>query len=179
MINTLFTIVVLIGLVLVYTLLNKFFFKKKKFEVANDSMRFLALFFDLMIFNIIVLGGGFLYFLIRGEVKSHVLGYIDVIVNKTGYGKLRYDWFLLELKIMLGYFVYAVIMESISTKGTFGKQFVKIKLDTQMTFFKSVIRNVVKLLSIALFPVMIMFSRRSEDRKWLHDRISGTRIIKK
>lgn len=177
MVNTIITLITLITLLLIYSLLNKFYFKKKKYGVANDSMRFLAFFFDMMIFNIIILGGGFLYFLFRGELKSHVLVYIGDIVNKSGYGKLRLDWFELEMKLFVIYILYSILMELISKKGTFGKQFLKIEFEKKGTWYCVLARNILKPLSIFVWPIAIIIAKRNEERQWPHDLVCNKNLL--
>lgn len=178
MINTFITLIIIIAFLLIYSLLNKFYFKKKKFGVANDSMRFLAFFFDMMIFNIITLGGGFLYFLFRGEIKSHVLTYIDDVVNKSGYGKLRHDWLELEVKLFVLYIIYSILMELLSKKGSFGKQFVKIEFEKKGSWLCVLTRNILKPLSILCWPIAIIFAKGNENRVWPHDLICEKNLLK-
>lgn len=158
--------------------MNKFFFKKKKYGVANDSMRFLAFFFDLMLFNVITLGGGFLYFLFRGQIKSHVLAYIDDIVNVYGYGKLRTDWFNLEVKLFMLYIIYSIVMELFSKKGSLGKRFMKIEFEKKGAWYCVVMRNLIKPLSIAGWPIAIIVAKRSPERQWPHDLVCKKNILK-
>ncbi len=179
MINTLITLLILIAFLLIYSLLNKFYFKKKKYGVANDSMRFLAFFFDMMMFNIVTLGGGFFYFLFRSEIKSHVLAYIDDIVNKSGYGKLRLDWFELEVKLFIIYLLYAMIMEGVSKKGTLGKQFVKIEFEKKHSLVSVIVRNLLKPISLLVWPIAIIVSKGSHNRRWPHDLVCRKNLVVK
>ncbi len=179
MINTAITFIIIIAFLLIYSLLNKFYFKKKKYGVANDSMRFLAFFFDMMIFNIITLGGGFLYFLFRGEIKSQVLVYIDDIVNKSGYGKLRHDWLEFEIKLFAIYMLYSMLMEGVSKKGSFGKQFLKIGYDRKHSILCVIVRNLLKPISFLVWPIGIIVSKSSPNRRWPHDLVCKENLVLK
>lgn len=150
---------------------------KKKFGVANDSMRAMAWFFDLQLMHFIVTVGLLIYLMFTGQLKM-IVDYISDVVNVSGYGKLRMDWLYLEVKLTIVYMIYSTIMESIGVKGTLGKRYLKIQFEKPLGVYKSIIRNLIKPLSIVFWPLLIVVSKMSVDRMWLHDRIVGSRILK-
>ena len=178
MIRSIIIFLILTALAFIVTLLNKFFFKQKRHDAATDSMRALAFFFDMQLFHFIVFIVGSIVLLIQGTFKDSLLGYLSDVINVSGYAKLRADWFVLEVKLLLVYIIYATIMETISAKGTIGKQVLGIKFDQKIDLIPVVIRNLLKPISIVLWPIMIVLSKLSADRQWLHDRVSGSKIIK-
>ena len=169
-------VLLVIAILLVYVLLNKFFFVNKKFGVANDSMRALAWFYDLQLMHVIATVMLLIYLLFTGQLKV-IMYYISDVVNVSGYGKLRMDWFYLEIKFMVVYMIYSTIMESFGVKGTLGKRYVKIVFEEPLGIQKSIIRNLLKPLSIVFWPLLIVVSKMSIDRKWLHDHVVGSKII--
>lgn len=178
MIRSIIIFLILTALAFIVMLLNKFFFKQKRHDAATDSMRALAFFFDLQLFHILVFMVGAIVLFFQGTLIESLLGYLSDVVNVSGYGKLRADWFVLEVRLLVVYVVYATIMEIISDKGTLGKQVLGIKLEKKVGALAVVVRNLLKPLSIVFWPIMIVLSKLSADRQWLHDRVSGTKIIK-
>lgn len=175
--QTLLVILITVAIALIYRLLSKFFFVKKAHNASSGSLRALAWFFDMKLIHILALIIGVLILIVKRDFSS-VLDYVSDILNIHGYGKLRADWFMLECYFLGIYMIYAIIMESISVRGTFGKRFVKIKFDEKVNVFSVILRNILKPLSIVFWPFLIVVSKLSKDRLWLHDRISGTKVVR-
>lgn len=79
-------------------------------------------------------------------------------------------------------FIYSIIMESSSRQGTFGKSFLGLKITDEqglpITFSRSLIRNLSKLLSTATLGIGYLSGFFDKRQQCLHDKLAGTLVVK-
>lgn len=84
--------------------------------------------------------------------------------------------------IPLAKMIYSTIMEASSRQGSYGKVLMGLKVSDEqglpITFSRSVVRNLSKLLCIATLGLGYMMGFFDKRQQCLHDRIAGTLVIK-
>jgi uncharacterized RDD family membrane protein YckC len=94
----------------------------------------------------------------------------------------KYDSVFLPLFQALGLVVYSSVMESSKLQGTFGKWFVRFKVTdmelNRISFFRALLRNSIKLVSIASIVGVFMIDA-TVRRQALHDLIAKTILVRR
>ena len=79
-------------------------------------------------------------------------------------------------------FIYSIVMESSTRQGTWGKVLMGLKVSDEkgnpITFSRSLVRNLSKILSTATLGLGFMMGFFDKRQQCLHDRIAGTVVIK-
>ena len=118
----------------------------------------------------------FIIFAIYCVIATVVVLFIDekqlrIIVSLAGLGIVP------EAK-----FIYSIVMESSTRQGTWGKVLMGLKVSDEkgnpITFSRSLVRNLSKILSTATLGLGFMMGFFDKRQQCLHDRIAGTVVIK-
>ena len=118
----------------------------------------------------------FIIFAIYCVIATVVVLFIDekqlrIIVSLAGLGIVP------EAK-----FIYSIVMESSVRQGTWGKVLMGLKVSDEkgnpITFSRSLVRNLSKILSTATLGLGFMMGFFDKRQQCLHDRIAGTVVIK-
>ena len=176
--KTLIYIVIIVSSLTIYKVVSSLYGKNKGYNIASNSLRALAWFYDMMLLHIILILFFCFYYLFQGVFKEKVVGYISYIVNEVGYGQLRSDWLDLEIKLFILYILYSFIFEAFSKKGTIGKRVLRIEFEQNMGVIRALVRNGGKVFSVLLLPVSLIISRVSSQRFWPHDLIFKIKLTK-
>lgn len=109
---------------------------------------------------------------------------IDLILFiPTGYG---FSTFITSDMMLYGilaclYVLYNTALEATSWKGSLGKRLLAVKVegvnDYGTTWWRGLLRNSLKFLSLALLFTGFLMIRFSAKRQGLHDRLSGSVVI--
>ena len=118
----------------------------------------------------------FIIFAIYCVIATLIVLFIDqkqlrIIVSLAGLGIVP------EAK-----FIYSIVMESSTRQGTWGKVLMGLKVSDEkgnpITFSRSLVRNLSKILSTATLGLGFMMGFFDKRQQCLHDRIAGTVVIK-
>ena len=118
----------------------------------------------------------FIIFAIYCVIATVIVLFIDqkqlrIIVSLAGLGIVP------EAK-----FIYSIVMESSTRQGTWGKVLMGLKVSDEkgnpITFSRSLVRNLSKILSTATLGLGFMMGFFDKRQQCLHDRIAGTVVIK-
>ena len=161
--------------VYIYFLFKRFFFVKQSYGVPSLTQRAFAFLLDFFLVNFafFLLSTVYLYF--SGEMHEIVNNYITM-VKKQGTQRFYYDWRFVEFYLLILTLVLSFVSEFLF-KTTIGKKAVGLNIAGETGFVNVLTRNVLKLVSVLLAPVLFMFSRTNKKGKWLHDLISRTEVI--
>lgn len=90
---------------------------------------------------------------------------------------------LLQLIILVGYYVYFAAMESSSYQATVGKIALGIQVTdlngNRVSFGRALGRNVAKILSSLILLIGYIMAAFTERKQGLHDMIAGTLVVKR
>jgi uncharacterized RDD family membrane protein YckC len=90
---------------------------------------------------------------------------------------------VVQLLILVGYYVYFAAMESSSYQGTVGKIAIGIQVTdlngNRVSFRRALGRNLLKILSTLILLIGYLLAAFTERKQALHDMIAGTLVVKR
>lgn len=142
--------------------------------------RFVAFYIDLVIIRLFFLPTtfyGFNFFLsLLNNQRSIQQDYSNLNTN------FRYEIIISWLVYLLVFVLYSSFLESSKLKSTIGKWFMRYKVlnrqNEKISFFKALLRNILKIASIASV-IGVGIIDIFDSRQALHDILAGTKVRKK
>lgn len=159
---------------------KKNFYQKKEHLYSSNTKRAFALLLDFTILNAL----NFLYILLKvmlDEVyRQEFSVFADYVFHHAGTGLA--GWFLrTQLKLLLFYSVYSLIFEITPLRSTFSAYHMGLKVTNidgkEVSIGQVILRNIIKPISILLWPVFAVISNLNRSRSWIHDLLSKTAVI--
>jgi uncharacterized RDD family membrane protein YckC len=128
-------------------------------------------------FHYVGFGIRFVAYLIDG----FILGIIRWIVALFfGFGSMGFGWDLIWFGSLFS-FIYFVLMESSANQASIGKQLMRIKVvdenGQRMDLSKSIIRNLMKMVSAAILLIGFIMVIFDERKRALHDMVAHTFVV--
>lgn len=115
------------------------------------------------------------------RLLAHNLDLLVLLIPAYGLSYLIPDDLILYITLFIIYILYNSILEAGDWQGTLGKKAVNIQVtgtvNNEKSLKRSLIRNLMKFLSLSLLFsgfIMISFNRKNQA---LHDKISGSVVI--
>ena len=137
----------------------------------------LAFFFDMAILHFLVVFTTLIYGVVTGTIKDGVNEYI-LLIKDVGKERLYYDIRYFEFVLVIIYAVYSFIME-FAFRGSLGKMAMRIKVSSDNRFFSALVRSVVKIGVVYLWPIALLLSKCNSKRRWIQDYIGNAQIVYK
>jgi uncharacterized RDD family membrane protein YckC len=170
LVSSILIISISIAIAFLWMYMKKYYFVKKEFGVAPNSTRVFAFLAEMTVLNVF----NFMFILVKfffiTAYKIEFQAFAQSVFN-TGDGLGDWFWYN-QGKLFLIYLVYCIISESIAQESFFSK-FLGLRLlqdkSSKPRFISVLIRNVLKPVTLILFPISLMFSYCTAKRKWLHD----------
>lgn len=159
---------------------RKKFFVNKNYFAAPNTTRVFAFLADMTVFNSL----NFIFilskFLLVPEYRPEFQAFADHVFHNAGRG--LGEWFYLnQIKLFTIYCFYSLITEMSPLRATLMGSFFGLNIEVEEgrnVYLAILVRNILKPFSLVLFPVLMLLSYFNSDRKWLHDSISKTKVLR-
>lgn len=178
MINYILAFFIGVLYVFIFLFCRKVFFKTLQKGYGTPSKRFFAFFIDVLIMYLALILWLLFNLIFKEEFRKEAGEYISGIVAQ---GETYYvqDFNALSLKLFVVYFLYSLVMQLLPTKATLSQRWLDLKVSTTGSygFLSIIIRNLLKIPTIVLWPVTYVLSRTNDKGKWLHDVISQSEVL--
>lgn len=146
-------------------------------HLADRGKRFAAYLFDIIPIVIIVFITFYIFFGFD-ETLDRYFNRGDDIEPRIYFLHQR-NW-IRDISFLV-WMAYCIIMESSVRQATFGKSAMGIKVvdasGNRLTFGKSFIRNITKILSLAVFAVGFIWILFDKKKQGWHDKLSKTYVV--
>jgi hypothetical protein len=169
-----FTITIAFAVAFIIVYARKYFFKPKGYYIASNSSRAFALIADFLFLNTV----NIVYKLVKVFLDPVYRGQFQTFAEKVfhGGGYEIGQWFWRTQTVLLSvYFLYSLISELLF-KSTPAGYFLGLRLENSNPA-RIVIRNLLKPLSIIIWPVAMILSKFNSNRMWIHDLVSKIHVI--
>jgi len=169
-----------ISFIIVYGRRN--FFKKKDHIYSSNTKRGFALLLDFTALNAF----NFLYILLKAffdaEYAIEFAKFADHIFHSGGVG--LFTWFIkTQGMLLIIYTIYSTIFELSPLRATYSSYHLGLVVKKQngdsASFVQVLIRNILKPISITVWPVFAFVSNFNSTRSWIHDLASQTAVVEK
>ena len=172
-----FLVLLAYGFIFIYS--RAYFFKEKRNRYASSFKRWGAFLIDKTILGVVAL----LYFFAKIHIDESFKQKIgEQLTNALHQGDFSFfELFIrFDVKLTMLYFLYALVLD-VFLKGTLGKKMMNLQVKKEdgntPSFLSTLIRAVLRPISITLWPLFIIFSRFNTKGQWMHDLASRTVVI--
>lgn len=185
-ITILLSMLIVVVLAAIVTIYFKFLYKQVNYNSPSTMKRAFAFFYDMIIINFTTIIIGFFYFVFTGTLVETFKAYSARLNNQeqfdyyTGKTTLKQDFNQFELYMVIAFAVVSIGYELFG-KVTPGKKFMGIIPygGDKPKIWQIVVRNIVKIPVIAIWPVFLPISWMNKNRSWIHDLASFSHLSSK
>jgi hypothetical protein len=167
-----------LAFILVYSKRN--LFVTKEYFAAPNTTRGFALLADFIVFNSMHLIFILAKFFLVPEYQAIFSAFADHVFHNGGHGLGLWFW-KSQAMLMVFYIPYSLLTELSPMRATLMSKFfgLRIEIEEGHSAVSSIfIRNMIKPICIVFFPVFMFLSYLNANRKWLHDQVSNTKVLR-
>ena len=166
------TIAFAIAFIIVYA--QKHFFKPKGYYIASNTSRGFALVADFLFLNTV----NIVYKLVKVFLDPIYRGQFQVFAEKVfhGGGYEMGQWFWRTQTFLLGVYAVYSLASELLFKSTPAGYFLGLRLEDSNPS-RIIVRNLLKPISILIWPVAMILSKFNSHRMWIHDLVSKIHVI--
>ena len=179
----LLSVLIVVVLAAIITIYFKLLYKQVAYGSPSTMKRAFAFVFDMIIINLTSITIGFFYLVFSGTLIDTIKAYGTRLSSQeefdyyTGKATLKGDFNQFEFYMLIVFAVVSIGYE-LAGKTTPGKKFMGIipYANTKPKVWQVLVRNIVKVPTIAMWPIFLPLSWMSKNRRWLHDLLSNTKL---
>ncbi len=184
-ISVLLSILIILVLAFIVFIYMKMLYKPTGFGYPSTMKRFFAFIYDMIQLNFGLIVLALAYMLFTGTLIENFRSYGEYLSNSKdgtyyiGLNTVKADFKTVQFYLIIAFSIYSFITEALGSR-TLGKRVMGIKVgegDQKPALWQSLVRNIVKIPIIAMWPVFLFISLIDKKRRWIHDWVSKSVLI--
>jgi uncharacterized RDD family membrane protein YckC len=186
LLTVLISLLILFVLALIFFIYVKVLYKPTAFGYPSTMKRLFAFLYDMIIINFILITIALIYALSTGtliesfkEYSTYLNNIKDGSTYYRGIPTIKSNFMTLQFYIVIIFSIHSFVLELFG-KRSIGKKVMGIKVgegDKKPAIWQTLVRNIVRVPVVAMWPMFLFISLLDKKRRWVHDLVSKSVLV--